>query len=138
MVRKSLLSQDALKNHPNVDIKIINRNTWRMEGMVATRMQNRRKDPNIFLAGDCAHAFPPSGGFGMNAGIADAHNLAHKIKRQLDLNPTFSDLDNYEDERLHANRLMREFSVENYKKTVRLAETMLLKKSNLDTYARVV
>lgn len=112
MVKQSLLSHEVLKNHSNVDIDIINTNTWRMEGLVATRMQNRRKDPNIFLAGDSAHAFPPSGGFGMNAGIADAQNLAHKIKRSLDYHR--GDLDAYEVERLHANQMMREFSVENY------------------------
>ncbi len=33
----------------------------------------------VFLAGDSAHAFPPSGGFGMNTGIGDAFNLAHKL-----------------------------------------------------------
>jgi len=33
----------------------------------------------IFLAGDAAHAFPPSGGFGLNTGIGDAFCLAHKL-----------------------------------------------------------
>ena len=33
----------------------------------------------VFLAGDSAHAFPPSGGFGLNTGIGDAYNLAHKL-----------------------------------------------------------
>ena len=32
-----------------------------------------------FLAGDAAHRFPPAGGFGMNTGIQDAHNLAWKL-----------------------------------------------------------
>jgi hypothetical protein len=34
---------------------------------------------NAFLAGDAAHRFPPAGGFGMNTGIQDAHNLAWKL-----------------------------------------------------------
>jgi 2-polyprenyl-6-methoxyphenol hydroxylase-like FAD-dependent oxidoreductase len=29
--------------------------------------------------GDAAHSFPPTGGLGLNSGIADAHNLAYKI-----------------------------------------------------------
>lgn len=29
--------------------------------------------------GDAAHAFPPSGAFGMNTGVCDAHNLAWKL-----------------------------------------------------------
>lgn len=34
---------------------------------------------NVFLAGDAAHAFPPTGGLGLNTGIADVHNLVYKI-----------------------------------------------------------
>ncbi|KAL4803985.1 FAD binding domain-containing protein [Aspergillus unguis] len=34
---------------------------------------------NIFLAGDAAHSFPPTGGLGLNCGLADVHNLAYKI-----------------------------------------------------------
>ena len=33
----------------------------------------------VFLAGDSAHRFPPSGGFGMNTGLQDAHNIAWKL-----------------------------------------------------------
>jgi 2-polyprenyl-6-methoxyphenol hydroxylase-like FAD-dependent oxidoreductase len=33
----------------------------------------------VFLAGDAAHRFPPAGGFGMNTGVQDAHNLAWKL-----------------------------------------------------------
>lgn len=45
----------------------------------------RRKVANNYyrgravLAGDSAHSFPPTGGLGLNSGIADAHNLAYKI-----------------------------------------------------------
>ena len=35
--------------------------------------------PEAFLLGDAAHAFPPTGGLGLNTGIADAHNLIWKI-----------------------------------------------------------
>ena len=58
-------------------------NAWRMEGVVADSYINLERDksqlPRIFLAGDSAHAFPPSGGFGMNTGIGDSFNLAHKF-----------------------------------------------------------
>jgi len=37
----------------------------------------------VFLVGDAAHRFPPAGGFGMNTGIQDAHNLAFKLAAAL-------------------------------------------------------
>ena len=41
----------------------------------------------IFLAGDAAHRFPPAGGFGMNTGVQDAHNLAWKLAAVLRRTP---------------------------------------------------
>src|SRR5579871_2350000 len=37
------------------------------------------RDGRIFLAGDAAHIMPPTGGFGGNTGVQDAHNLAWKL-----------------------------------------------------------
>jgi 2-polyprenyl-6-methoxyphenol hydroxylase-like FAD-dependent oxidoreductase len=61
------------------DIEIKNVNSWVMEAIVAQSYINKYGDPYAFLVGDAAHAFPPSGGFGMNTGIGDSFNLAHKI-----------------------------------------------------------
>ena len=66
-----------------MNIDIVNTNSWLMEGMVADRFQDSIDSPKVFLAGDAAHAFPPSGGFGMNAGIGDAQNLAYKIAYEM-------------------------------------------------------
>ncbi len=64
----------------SVDIKSIK--PWTMSGLVAeTFMKN-----NMLLIGDAAHQFPPSGGFGMNTGIQDAHNLAWKLSKTLKYN----------------------------------------------------
>jgi 2-polyprenyl-6-methoxyphenol hydroxylase-like FAD-dependent oxidoreductase len=52
-----------------------------MESVVAHSYINKYGDPYAFLVGDAAHAFPPSGGFGMNTGIGDSYNLAHKIAK---------------------------------------------------------
>lgn len=38
-----------------------------------------KRFPRTFVVGDAAHAFPPTGGLGVNTGIADAQNLAWKI-----------------------------------------------------------
>jgi 2-polyprenyl-6-methoxyphenol hydroxylase-like FAD-dependent oxidoreductase len=37
------------------------------------------KQGRAFLAGDAAHVMPPTGGFGGNTGVADAHNVAWKL-----------------------------------------------------------
>lgn len=34
---------------------------------------------NPTSAGDAAHAFPPTGGLGLNSGLGDVHNLAYKL-----------------------------------------------------------
>ncbi len=49
--------------------------TWTMTAQVAERYRERR----IFLIGDAAHRFPPTGGLGLNTGVQDAHNLAWKL-----------------------------------------------------------
>ncbi len=48
---------------------------WESASRTATQW---RKGP-IFLVGDAAHQMPPSGAFGSNTGIQDAHNLAWKL-----------------------------------------------------------
>jgi 2,4-dichlorophenol 6-monooxygenase len=49
--------------------------TWTMTAQVAERYRERR----VFLVGDSAHRFPPTGGLGLNTGVQDAHNLMWKI-----------------------------------------------------------
>jgi 2,4-dichlorophenol 6-monooxygenase len=46
-----------------------------MTAQIAARYRSGR----VFLVGDSAHRFPPTGGMGMNTGIQDAHNLAWKL-----------------------------------------------------------
>jgi putative polyketide hydroxylase len=48
---------------------------WEMAALVAEHLQERR----VFLAGDAAHRMAPAGGFGMNTGIQDVHNLCWKL-----------------------------------------------------------
>jgi 2-polyprenyl-6-methoxyphenol hydroxylase-like FAD-dependent oxidoreductase len=51
------------------------RGTWHMSAQVAARYRSGR----VFLVGDAAHRFPPTGGLGLNTGVQDAHNLAWKL-----------------------------------------------------------
>ncbi|KIZ46791.1 hypothetical protein OO17_06190 [Rhodopseudomonas palustris] len=60
---------------PDLDVTLLNRSIWRVSMQVAERFRSGR----VFLVGDCAHRFPPTGGFGLNSGVQDAHNLAWKL-----------------------------------------------------------
>ncbi|MFJ7203548.1 FAD-dependent oxidoreductase [Streptomyces sp. NPDC098789] len=59
----------------------------------------RSADGRVLAAGDAAHTFPPTGGFGMNTGIQDAHNLAWKLAAVLHGGAPDALLDSYERER---------------------------------------
>jgi 2-polyprenyl-6-methoxyphenol hydroxylase-like FAD-dependent oxidoreductase len=54
---------------------------WRMGAWVADRYHSGTG--RCFLVGDAAHQFLPAGGFGLNCGFADAHNLAWKLAQVL-------------------------------------------------------
>ncbi|WP_157251768.1 FAD-dependent monooxygenase [Nonomuraea typhae] len=60
---------------PGLPVKILGVMPWLQQAKVATGFQRGR----VFLAGDAAHVATPQGGFGMNCGIQDAHNLAWKL-----------------------------------------------------------
>ncbi|MFF5388168.1 FAD-dependent oxidoreductase [Streptomyces sp. NPDC013012] len=65
---------------PDLDVEITGRAPWH----AAERIAERYADGRVFLAGDSAHEMPPTGAFGSNTGIQDAHNLAWKLSAVLD------------------------------------------------------
>jgi 2-polyprenyl-6-methoxyphenol hydroxylase-like FAD-dependent oxidoreductase len=105
-----------------VSINIKSIRTWRMGVWEASRFRSRWG--RCFLIGDAAHQFPPAGGFGMNTGIQDAHNLIWKIATVLQSeNSDFSRfterlLASYEDERRPVARLNAAISAQNFEKTL--------------------
>jgi 2-polyprenyl-6-methoxyphenol hydroxylase-like FAD-dependent oxidoreductase len=68
---------------------------WWLTAQVA----DHYRDGRVFLLGDAAHRFPPSGGLGLNTGIQDAHNLAWKIRAMVHGYAGSAILDSYEAER---------------------------------------
>lgn len=68
---------------------------WAMSAQIATQYQQGR----IFLAGDAAHRFPPTGGLGLNTGAGDAQNIAWKLAHVLKGKAGAELLDTYEVER---------------------------------------
>jgi putative polyketide hydroxylase len=100
---------------PDLDVRVLSTQPWRVRALLADRFQDGR----VFLAGDAAHAVPPLGAFGMNTGIADAHNLAWKLAMVLNDQAGEALLESYEAER----RPVAELTVE--QAMLRLADPRL-------------
>ena len=92
-----------------VDIDVRSVKPWAMTAQTA---RNWRQGP-VFLAGDAAHRFPPTGGYGLNTGVQDAHNLAWKLAAVLHGQAGKALLDSYEAERRPVALGNSEFSVQN-------------------------
>lgn len=91
------------------DLKIKTVSPWSMSAQVAQRYRAGR----LFLAGDAAHRFPPSGGLGLNTGIGDIDNLCWKIAAIEQGWASADLLDSYESERQAIARTNTRQSLEN-------------------------
>ena len=94
---------------PDLDVEILGAVSWVAAGQVAERYRRGR----VFLAGDAAHHMPPTGGFGLNTGVQDVHNLAWKLAAVLHGWGGVDLLDSYEDERLPYGRAITEQALAN-------------------------
>lgn len=59
----------------DLDVEVTGKASWH----AAERVADRYGAGRVFLAGDSAHEMSPTGAFGSNTGIQDAHNLAWKL-----------------------------------------------------------
>jgi 2-polyprenyl-6-methoxyphenol hydroxylase-like FAD-dependent oxidoreductase len=112
---------------PDLPVEIENVQRWNASAEWAERF----RDGPVFLAGDAVHAMPPTGGFGGNTGVQDAHNLAWKLAFVLDSAADDGLLDTYDAER----RPVGEFTVEQaYTRYVVRLDPELDSKENLQPY----
>jgi 2-polyprenyl-6-methoxyphenol hydroxylase-like FAD-dependent oxidoreductase len=102
LVRRALASSD-------VSFTIRTISPWTMTCQVAECY----RDGRVFLIGDSAHRFPPTGGLGLNTGVQDAHNLIWKLAAVEAGWASPSLLDTYESERQPVARYNADQSLQN-------------------------
>jgi 2-polyprenyl-6-methoxyphenol hydroxylase-like FAD-dependent oxidoreductase len=94
---------------PDLPVEILGAVPW----TASARVAERYRDGRIFLAGDAAHEMPPTGGFGLNTGVQDVHNLTWKLAEVIEHPFASGLLDTYEAERLPVGRAITEQSLAN-------------------------
>jgi hypothetical protein len=98
--------------------QILVANPWASHLLVAARYQHGR----VFLAGDAAHQYIPTGGYGMNTGIADAVDLGWKLAAALKGYAKQGLLGSYERERRPVGLRNRAASERHTDVRIRIAE----------------
>ena len=124
------------------DIEVLDVKSWNMDANVAETVIDEHPSPRIILAGDAMHAFPPAGGFGMNTGIQDAHNLAWKLAIAVKNEPKFGENKNnfsahsllcsYAHERKKIASENMTLSVNNYERVLEIPRALGLEPRALD------
>jgi 2-polyprenyl-6-methoxyphenol hydroxylase-like FAD-dependent oxidoreductase len=90
-------------------VSVLGIGPWEASAIVA----DRYRVGDVFLAGDAAHEMPPTGGFGLNTGVQDVHNLAWKIAAVLRGGADEKLLDSYHAERQPFGRIVTENALAN-------------------------
>jgi 2-polyprenyl-6-methoxyphenol hydroxylase-like FAD-dependent oxidoreductase len=112
--RCAALVRSALGVSDHFPVAIDDVQPWSATAATATAFRKGR----VFLAGDAAHVMPPTGGFGGNTGVADAHNLAWKLALVVGGSAGARLLDSYEPERKPQCELIVEQAYARYIKRV--------------------
>jgi 2-polyprenyl-6-methoxyphenol hydroxylase-like FAD-dependent oxidoreductase len=90
------------------EYEILSKEDWVGRRLVADRFRKGR----AFICGDAAHLWMPYAGYGMNAGIADAANLAWLLSAHLQGWAGIGILDAYEAERLPITEQVSRFAMD--------------------------
>ena len=110
-----------------VPFEIHTNGQWAMTAQLAATFGQGR----TLLIGDAAHRFPHTGGFGLNSGVQDAHNLAWKLAAVLEDRARPALLDSYETERKPVVRRFADQSVTNHFKLDEVTRHVGLRNENL-------
>ena len=119
---------------PVPGLRVESLSTWRMSAQVATNYGRAR----TWLLGDAAHRFPPTGGLGMNTGIADAHGVAWKIALVDAGRAPASLVETYGRERRPVARRNCDESRRNFEKMLDVLRAVGLDPARADDAARVL
>ena len=111
-----------------------------MSSLIARRYVS--KNVGGVLVGDAAHVFPPAGGFGMNTGLQDAHNLAWRLslwhKNGQQVEQLKSLLSRYESERQPVAQRNAALSVRNYRRILELTKACYLNEQHPSLLVRLL
>jgi putative polyketide hydroxylase len=105
---------------PDLAVEVLSSATFRISADVVDRYRSGR----VFLAGDAAHSLPPTGGFGINTGFADVHNLVWKLALVLRGEAPDSLLDSYDSERKPIAESNAAWSTSNSKRFIALRRAL--------------
>ncbi len=111
----------AASGLPKVPVELIHVSPWVMSPKVATELRKGR----CFLTGDAAARLSPSGGLGMNTGMASAHNLAWKLAAVVHGQARQGLLDTYAVERIPAAQATFSTSLGNSEEVGKIVEAGL-------------
>ncbi len=100
---------------PDFRYDILSKEDWYGRRLVASQFRKGR----VFIAGDAAHIWVPYGGYGMNAGIADAMNLSWLLAAHLGGWAPATILDAYEAERRPITEQVSRFAMAHAEKEIR-------------------
>lgn len=125
-VCKHIVFDLAGRHLTDIEIKTVKH--WNMHAQVAEHYVSESR--RLILSGDAAHRFPPAGGFGMNTGIQDAHNLAWKLAAVLTGVSSCDLLNTYEAERQPVAKANTTLSVANFKAAMSIPSALGLDPSN--------